>query len=255
MTCDSELLVGYLYDEVSAADRQRLERHLAACPGCRAEVDGLSETRETLRAWTPPAADLGFEVIRRPVEIGRRRPAFHVPRRLGLAAAAVLVLALASALANLDVRLASDGVSIRTGWNHAAAPPTQRDAGVAAATPSHAESTPTAADFAALTVRLRELEAAVASRPPASATESTVSVSRVELLRQVRQLIAESEKRQQGELALMIGQVHRDVDAARRADFARLQQGLAQVQGLNDAQVLWQRQVEDRLLRAVQQQR
>jgi hypothetical protein len=50
-------------------------------------------------------------------------------------------------------------------------------------------------------------------------------------------------------------QHHRDVDAPRRADFARLQQAVAQVQDLNDTQVLRWQAVEDRLLRVVQQQR
>jgi hypothetical protein len=252
MTCDSELIVGYLYEELSPAERQSVERHLASCSACRAEVEGLRGTRAALTAWTPPAHDLGFEIVRRPTVVSDRVRPFRVSPAWGLAAAAVLVLAVGAAIANVEMQVGGDGLVIRTGWTRS----TQPAESPREATAVQPAAAPTAADLAALTRRLREIETALAARPasPAPAAVST-SVPQSDLLRQVRLLIAESEKRQQGELAVLIGQVHRDVDAARRADFARLQQGLAQVQGLNDAQVLWQRQVEDRLLRVVQQQR
>jgi hypothetical protein len=252
MTCDRELIVGYLYDELTPAERQQLDRHLASCDSCRAEVAGLRDTRTALSAWAPPEPDLGFEVVQRPAVAAQPRGSFRVAPAWGLAAAAVLLLAVASAVANLEVQIGGDGFVVRTGWNRAGA--------VAPAVESAAITTPAGVpdpDVAALRARLDQLESALVSRSPAVSIPagSTTTVVPAEMLRRVRQMIAESEQRQQGEMAVRIGQVHRDVEAARRADFARLQQEVAQVQGLNDAQVLRWQQVEDRLLRVVQQQR
>ena len=62
--CDKELLLGYLYDELPASDRQAFDRHLASCADCRDEVSGLRGTRTHLTSWAPPEPDLGFEIVR-----------------------------------------------------------------------------------------------------------------------------------------------------------------------------------------------
>jgi hypothetical protein len=48
-----------------------------------------------------------------------------------------------------------------------------------------------------------------------------------EIIKRVRELLAQSETRQQGELALRISQVLRDVDAQRIADLRLIQKGLS----------------------------
>jgi anti-sigma factor RsiW len=254
MTCDSELIVSYLYDELTGTERQQLERHLADCETCRAEVAGLRGTRTLLSGWAPPEPDLGFEVVRRPTVVGSPRR-LRVSPAWGLAAAAVLVLAVASALANVEVQMGDGGFVVRTGWNRPAAAP-------AAAVPDPAPVSVAAApadaqEIADLRARLVQLESALAARTPAASasTGGTQVALSPEVQRLVRQLIADSEKRQLGEIAVRMTQLHRDVDVARRADFARLQQAVAQVQDLNDTQVLRWQAVEDRLLRVVQQQR
>jgi hypothetical protein len=72
-------------------------------------------------------------------------------------------------------------------------------------------------------------------------------------MRQVRQLLADSENRQERELALRIGQVLRDVEGARRVDFDRVQRSLAEVQGVADTTILRQREMENHIYRVVQQ--
>jgi hypothetical protein len=63
-----------------------------------------------------------------------------------------------------------------------------------------------------------------ASTPGASGSRaSATSPSDAELLRQVRALIAQSEKREQTELALRIAQVVRDNQAERTADLAKVE--------------------------------
>ena len=55
---------------------------------------------------------------------------------------------------------------------------------------------------------------------------ASARASDADVLRRVRELLAQSETKQQGELALRINQVLRDVDAQRVEDLKRIQQGL-----------------------------
>ena len=52
--CNKEQLVGYLYGELSAADRETFEAHIGGCEGCRQEVAELLHTRQHLASWSPP---------------------------------------------------------------------------------------------------------------------------------------------------------------------------------------------------------
>jgi hypothetical protein len=116
------LLVGYLYDELTPSEQAEFTRHLAGCRDCRDEVDELHGTRSQLALWRPPEADLGFEIVRRPAAPAAQPTRWAISPAWGLAAAAVLVLAAASAIANLEVRAGRDGLVVRTGWNRAADP-------------------------------------------------------------------------------------------------------------------------------------
>ena len=113
--CDKELLVGYLYDDLAPAERRVAEAHLVGCEECRTELTGLRGTRTTLSAWAPPTPDLAFPFVRpAPVPAPRMR-AWTVSPAWGLAAAAVLVLSVASAVANVEIKYGPDGFSVRTG--------------------------------------------------------------------------------------------------------------------------------------------
>ena len=106
-----EAIVAYLYDEIDAVERNRIEAHLARCSECRAEVNALRAVRIELPAWAPPERDLGFT-------IADRAQTAAPPRRWimpawGLAAAATLVLAAAAAIANLEVSYDADGLTVR----------------------------------------------------------------------------------------------------------------------------------------------
>lgn len=240
--CDKELLLEYLYDELPASDRQAFDRHLASCADCREEVSGLRGTRTHLTSWAPPEPDLGFEIVRsaRPAPARWRRmsPAW------GLAAAAVLTLAAAAAIANIDIRVGGDGVVVQTGWNRpAAGAPAQ-----AAVQSTAVTATELAALQQRLEARVKELEGQLASR---QATTTPVSTSRMSDadLRLVRQLINDSEQRQQSELALRILQVNRDTEAARRADVDRLLAAYRQLQGNNFETSQRQKALEDHFVR------
>jgi hypothetical protein len=249
MICDKETLVSYIYDELDAAERVAFETHLAACGECRDEVAGLRATRAHLARWAPPEPDFGprFRIVR-DGEMPAPARRFRVSPAWGLAAAAVLLLAVASAIANLEVRYGRDGLVVRTGWSRT--PPAVAAPPVAAPAPTAREPIPVASaetwrpGFQQLEQRLRKLEAAVpahAAPVPRVATVSAGRMSDEELLRQVRGIVNQSEARQQRELALRVAQVVREFDAQRQADLVRVQQGLQHMQGYTDAELIRQR--------------
>jgi anti-sigma factor RsiW len=54
--CDErERLIGYVYGECDAEERQRVGGHLAGCPVCQEEIGGLEQVRQDLLAWDVPA--------------------------------------------------------------------------------------------------------------------------------------------------------------------------------------------------------
>ena len=116
--CDKELLLGYLYDELPASDRQAFDRHLAACADCRDEVSGLRGTRTHLTSWAPPEPDLGFGSCAAP---GRRRHGVAHVAGLGSGGGGRPHARGGRGIANIDIRVGGDGVVVQTGWNRTAA--------------------------------------------------------------------------------------------------------------------------------------
>lgn len=231
--CDNERLVGYLYDEMDAAGRRAIEAHLASCVACRDELGALRSTRRVLAVWAPPERQLGFQIVSGAAP-PPRASRFHVSPVWGLAAAAVLVLAAAAALANIEVRYGAGGVTVRTGWG--------RTPIAAAAQPAEGVATPvvTPAEWAAsietIDRRLRDLETA---RPQAQGVVTQAAsgprVSDADVLRRVRALLTDSETRQNRELALRIRQLATEMDAQRRVDLVTIQQGLQGASGAEAA--------------------
>jgi hypothetical protein len=255
--CEKELLVSYLYDDLSEADRAKFESHLRGCVECRHELSALRDVRADLVTWAPSQPDLGFRIVlgrqddtvRQPVADIRWPPrsswrAWWTPAA-GLAAAAVLVLAAAAAIAHVEVHRGPDGITVRTGWS-AFAPASSRSFGetgpstAAVETPAaSAKTAPAAAALdpaivAAIERRLRALET---SRDANVRAASISARSDAEIIRRVRDLLALSETKQQGELALRISQVMRDVDAQRTADLNRIQQRLGRIDASVNAEV------------------
>lgn len=251
--CDSqELLVGYLYDDLSAGERQTLQAHLAACGECRAELEGLRATRTHLALWSPPEPDLGFRVIR-----GGSAPAPAVPGQWRLApafafaAAAVIVLAAAAAIANIEVRYGNDGLLVRTGW---AGTEAVEASGGGTAAPAAAPAT-SDADFAALTRRLDQIEATLVAQPTDTVTQNaSTRMSDAEMLRRVRQIVSDAEARQEMAVARRLLQVVQDFDQKRRTDIAFIQQGLDQYQGMTNAEIAQNRDMFNQLVRAATRQ-
>jgi hypothetical protein len=250
--CNHERLLDYLYNELPAPERTAFEGHLRECAACRTELAELGGTRLALASWSPPESELGFRIVRN-VDAAPQRPRYRLHPAWGLAAAAVLVLALAAALANVEVRYGSEGLLVRTGWG-------QGIEGPAPAAPSTvstvAASDQWKADLQLLDARLQQLERS-GNRTVRAATlpeeqNAGARMTDTELLRAVRRIIAESEARQQRELALRVTQVIRDFDSTRAGDLARVEQGLRQIQGLTDAELIRHRDTLNHLLRVTQ---
>lgn len=238
--CDQkEWVVAYLYDEVAPGERQAIEAHLDRCAACRREVGELRGVRQHLSAWAPPEPELGFRIVRdEPARV--LRPWWRTPVwGLGLAAAATILMAAGAAVANLELRYDTQGLTVKTGWG-------PRSDAVAAAV--------SRADLQALETRLRtDLAAGPASAAPApAASQPVAAVDEAAILRRVSALIGQSEDRQQRELALRLTQVVRDVDQQRRTDWMRISQGFGRLEDLTGAGAMQQREMMNYLMRVSQ---
>ena len=263
-----DLLMSYLYDEVDPRARRDFEAHLRTCEPCAREVADLRAVRGDLAAWTPPEAVLDFRIVRGAAP--RARFAWlAVPELPAWAqfAAAALVAGIAVGISGLDVNYhPQTGLSVRAGWSKPASSVPGPVAAVKAA-PVQAAAMPGAeapwkADLAALREQLRtELQptAAASTAAPASGqtrlAASLVPMSDAEFMSRVRPLLTASETRLQREMALRIGQVVRDMDTQRRADMARVADGIGVLEGRTGAAVATQREMMNYLMRVSQVQK
>jgi hypothetical protein len=256
--CNKEHLVGYLYDELAAADRAAFEAHVRECADCRAEVGQLRQTRQHLELWSPPEPEFNFRIIREPAAAPRRRFAF-VPQWALAAAAALFVVAGALAIANVEVRRTSDGFVVRTGWSKAtpAQPVDALTVNAAATTPG---LVPTAAAaqssdrlrtaIAALEQRLAAIEQAQAGQAVKASAGARPGISAAEL----RQILAAVDSRQRAETALLIKQLWNDWNLARANDFAVVRRTVSEAEGRTNYQLMRNRDAIEQF-RTVSQQK
>ena len=215
-----EILIAYLYDDIEPGPRAAFDAHLATCDRCRHELADLQGVRTGLQAWTPP--ELSRSVVAASVSPA---PKSRVPAWLrevpvwAQVAAAMLFLGVSARIANLDVRYDRGGLTVRTGWS---SPSTPADSSRADAQLPGDAGSPWKADLDALERRL--------SANPAARIQDTADSSDAQVLRRVRAIVQESERRQQNELALRIAEVSRDFDTKRGADLANIDRGLRTLQ-------------------------
>lgn len=254
---DHETLIAYVYDELPGAARAALTVHLGTCAACRNEVDGLRSVRDTLTAWAPPEPAWSRREVApaAPVAPGWRA----VPAWAQLVAATLLV-ATAVSIANVRIHSDAQGVTITTGWMAAAdLSPTSVARTAAGPAGSAGPVAPAVADTPAASmpepwrVALAETEARLRAelraRPAPVGTSAATPAADGHALRRFEALIAESEQRQQQELALRLAQLGRDVDMQRRSDLVRLEQGVGQMQGRTGAEVARQRELLNYIVR------
>ena len=252
--CNQEHLVGYIYDEMSPAEKTAFEAHLTGCASCRLEISELKQTRQHLARWSPPEPEFDFTVVQTPRRSpdARKRWSGLVPQWAVAAAAALFVVAGAAAVANLEVRYAPDGsLVVRTGWagtrspaGAGGGPVNEAPAVPASATPASSEQVKD--DVIALQRRVQELQQSLDQSTAERARVTNAGSAGVSIA-ELRKILAESEARQRTELAMHMGQVWKDFSAARVNDWSRMQQTLVQAQGLTNAQLRQQRESLDSL--------
>ena len=221
-----ETLVAYLYDDIDPAERaaferasgdvravpRRARRRSAAC----APAGALGAAAPSMRPSAPAVAAAAAALVARHPRLGAG----------GRGAARSWASRPASRTSTSATT--ANGLTMRTGWSKAPAP-------LAAARRARRRPRPPATPrrgapiSTALEQQLRTELHAVAGRgdrrrPPVARPASAQSDA--DVLRRVRALIEESERRQQRELALRVAQVMRDVDAQRRADLVKIDQSL-----------------------------
>jgi hypothetical protein len=229
-----DLLVSYLYDDLNDMDRAKVDMHLRACESCREELAALRGVRVDLAQWTPVLPDLGFRIVRemRPASRSAWR-AWWTPAA-GLAAAATLVLAAALSLAHIEVHNGPDGLTVRTGWPASTPSVVAPGIGGFHALPARDVFVPNdnvnPAGLAGIVQRIDALELAMKQTPATrNAAMLSARASDEELIKRVREMLAQSESRQEGELAVRLAQVIRDFDNQRRADIGTIQARFAQL--------------------------
>ena len=239
-----ETIVAYLYGELETDDRAAFDRHLLACAPCRAELADLRGVRSELARWASPepAADMPFnvDIPRRPVGIGKTVSSMPVWAQ---ALAATLILGVAAGAANLEVSYtAASGLSIRTGWRHPAeAKPPQSTAVSSANVQDFTSSPPWSKDLAALE---RNLRGAIDARPAAVAMPVSMTNGDEATVRRVRQMVQDSERRQESELALRVAEAVRELQVQRQADLVKIDRTLGLMQNRTGYEVMrTQRQV------------
>src|SRR5215471_4733947 len=92
--CDErERLIGYVYDEVDAAERAVIDQHLESCAECRDEIRGLRGVRQDLLAWDVPQHGSVWQ----PFAPARMRPWWRDVPAWALVAAATIMFVIGAA--------------------------------------------------------------------------------------------------------------------------------------------------------------
>lgn len=248
-----ERILAYIYghcEQGEPSERRAFESHVGVCVVCQTELAELDAVRAHLGRWSPPEARV-LSFVTSPVD-ARQTPS-QESRGLwaqvaaipvwAQAVAAVLILGVAAGAANLHVTYDQAGLSVKTGWMSAFAP---ADAGASAGQ----AAAPWRSDLVTLDQQLRaELRATAARAVPARVEADAATSARVantsnadDVVRRVRTLIEESERKQQRELALRVAEMARDSQAQRQADFAQINRSLGFIQANTGQEMMRNRQ-------------
>jgi hypothetical protein len=217
MDCEAirDDMLDVLYGEGGEAAARRIETHQATCGECRREMADLRRLRADLSHWRLPE----------PLLARAAAPARSRLLPLGLAAAAILILAVTAGLglAGAEVRYDQAGLSARLGRG------------------------PDARALADLERRHREelaaLRAELASRPPDDR----------QLLRTVADMIRASESRQDEARLASLRVLQQRTETQRQYDLARMSAGLSYLDGKAGLQAARTTELVGHLLQASQQ--
>jgi anti-sigma factor RsiW len=247
-----DALLGYVYDECDPAERLRVSEHLLACAACAEEVAGLRGARQELAGWVPPEVALGFQIS--------QASNSGVASRAGASTRSShpVVMPVRVAWWRQPLPAWGQAVAATVLFGLGMAAGSRGQGTVAAGTPSRPTTAAVSAtDLANLEERLgQELAKVRAAAPAATVAPAAVRASSEgrdeELLRQMRQLIRESENRQEESFTVRAAQLVRDAEIQRRVDMAQMQQTLTQLQGTTGEEVRRQREMLNYLVNVSQ---
>lgn len=247
-----ERIVAYIYEQGEPSERRAFESHVGICVECQTELAELDAVRAHLGRWSPPEPRV-LSFVPSPADAGQTAGPSQESRGLwaqvaaipawAQAVAALLILGVAAGAANLHVTYDQAGLSVKTGWMSAFAPADAR------ASARQGEA-PWRSDLVTLEQQLRaDLRATAARSVPARAEADAATSARVantsnadDVVRRVRTLIEESERKQQRELALRVAEMARDSQAQRQADFAQINRSLGFIQANTGQEMMRNRQ-------------
>jgi anti-sigma factor RsiW len=238
-----QALIAFLYDDRGdAAARRAFSSHVATCARCAEELAEFRGVRARLDAWAPPEP---HSLTGSPAPgIYNPRPWWRQVPAWAQVAAALLFLGVSAGIANLDIKYDGAGLSVRTGWS--------RPEPVAASVAVQRDPQPWRSDLAALEqqmrTELRAVQTSAAVAAPRSQPARVAVADETDIVRRVRALLDESEKRQQSELALRVAEVVRDVQAQRQADLIKIERTLGAVENRVGVEVMRDRQRLNTLL-------
>ena len=123
MDCNvkKENLLTFFYGECEEGEQERIKEHVAACATCRRELDAFASTQALLRAWPDEAPRLDLTFVE--AEVPRRR--FRL--MAGLAAVAVVALALFLAWPEFELSYRAGELDLKWGEALADDPPTREE--------------------------------------------------------------------------------------------------------------------------------
>ena len=123
MDCNvkKENLLTFFYGECEEGEQERIKEHVAACATCRRELDALASTQALLRAWPDESPHLDLTFVG--AEVPRRR--FRL--MAGLAAVAVVALALFLAWPEFELSYRAGELDLKWGEALADDPPTREE--------------------------------------------------------------------------------------------------------------------------------
>jgi anti-sigma factor RsiW len=222
---DSGALVAYLYGECEPGEHAAIDAHVKRCLSCSGEINGLSATRKTLAAWTPPEMALGFQITRsediarKARVLERKTPWWTAPLPAWAQAAAALVIF----AAGLSTGLVRNGA------------PNQSSSAQASVMTNAAIAKPVSVsreDLTQVAQQLRTEMAQLKGTPVTPvATHANANVNDDAVLQQVKALIEQSEERQRRDFTLRMVDLASNIETQRRVDLASVQKVVGQTQG------------------------
>jgi len=158
----------------------------------------------------------------------------------------MLVVAASLGVANINLTYSKDGLSVTTGWLRPSPGPVSPQA----ATASQPSEAAWRSDLTALEEKLlQEMKTQPVAAAAASASDDET------VLKRVRALVQESERRQQRELALRVAEMARDAQTQRQSDLVRIDRSLGIIQSRTGVEVMRTQQQLNTLAQRVSQQR